>query len=214
MLWLVVTALLGCKSATQHREQADKDAAAIIAQKQKLAFGKTSNFSIDQPADILRRRLIKAQNLLHVGAESLGTDQLEPIEHWPEPDYPKRDTPGTAPGLTGEPYPLSLLDALKVGARNNRNYQTRKEAVFIAALDLDLERNSFRNIYSGTADALAVGTGGSGGDGGIVGTDVGISRMLKTGAVLAGRIGVDLVRLLSTGDQSFGIFTDLSVAIP
>ncbi|MHC4956513.1 MAG: TolC family protein, partial [Planctomycetota bacterium] len=38
--------------------------------------------------------------------------------------------------------------------------------------------------------------------------------MLKTGAVLAGRIGVDLVRLLSTGDQSFGIFTDLSVAIP
>jgi len=209
----MMSALLACKSATEHREEADKDAAAIIAQKQKQAFGKTEPFSIVQPADILRRRLIEAQKLLYVGPESLGTDQLEPIEHWPEPDYPQQATPAEALDESAEPYRISLLDALKVGARNNRDYQTRKEAVFVAALDLDLARNSFRNIYSGSADALAVGTGGAGGDGAIVGADVGVSRMLKTGAMLAGAIGIDLVKLLS-GDSAFGLFTDLSVAIP
>jgi len=211
--WLLIVALLGCKSATEHREQADKDAAAIIAAGQKHAFGKTEPFSIVQPADILRRRLIAAQNLLYVGAESLGTDQLKPIEHWPEPDYPRKSDE-TPPTMADEAYRLTLLDALKVGARNNRDYQTRKEAVFIAALDLDLQRNSFTNIYSGTADVLGIGTTGAAGDGGIAGADVGVSRMLKTGAVLAGRIGIDLVKLLSTGDSSLGIFSDLSVAIP
>jgi len=211
---MLIAALPGCKSATKHREQADKDAAAIIAAWQKHAFGKTSPFSIIQPADILRRRLIHAQNLLHVGPASLGSDKLEKIEHWPEPDYPK-ETPDTDAAETiDEPYRLTLLDALKVGARNNRDYQTRKEAVFIAALDLNLQANSFTNIYSGTADVLGIGTSGSGGDGGIAGANVGVSRMLKTGAVLAGQIGIDLVKLLSTGDSSFGIFSDLSIAIP
>jgi len=117
--WLAAAAVLsyalfGCKSATQHREQADKDAAAIIAAGQQHAFGKTEQFSIVHPADILRRRLIDAQNLLVVGPASFGSDKLEPIEHWPEPDYPKQtaDTPST---LANEPYPLTLLDALKVG---------------------------------------------------------------------------------------------------
>jgi len=211
---LLIAALGSCKSATKHREEADRDAAAIIAQKQQQAFGKTSPFSIERPADILRRRLIEAQKLLVVGPESLGTDQLEPIEHWPEPEYPRKAAPDGAPALPDAPYHLGLLDALKVGARNNRDYQTRKEAVFVAALDLDLQRNNFRNIYSGSADAVGIATGGSGGDGGVLGADVGITRMLKTGAILAGRIGVDLVKLLSSGDSSFGLFTDLSIAIP
>jgi outer membrane protein TolC len=209
----LVGALGSCKSATKHREQADEDAARIIADGQKHAFGKTSPFSINQPADILRRRLIEAQNLLHVGPESLGTDQLKPIEKWPEPNYPHKDAPPPS-DLPNESLRISLLEALKVGARNNRDYQTRKEAVFVAALDLDLQRNSFRNIYSGSADLLGIGTSGAGGDGGVLGADAGVSRMLKTGAVLAGRIGVDLVKLLSTGDSSWGLFTDLSVAIP
>ncbi|MHC4931665.1 MAG: TolC family protein [Planctomycetota bacterium] len=212
--WLFAAGLLGCKSPTEHRQEADRDAANIIAQKQKEAFGKTSPFSIEQPADILRRRLIDAQGLVHVGPESLGTDVLEPIEHWPEPDYPHKGTPPKAPWAGEEPYPLSLLDALKVGARNNRDYQSRKEAVFVAALDLDLARNNFRNIWTGSADALVIGDATSADDGGIVGTDVGVSRLLKTGALLAGKIGLDLVKLLSSGDSSFGLFTDLSIAIP
>ncbi|MHC4938483.1 MAG: TolC family protein [Planctomycetota bacterium] len=205
-------ALLGCRSPTSHREEADKDAYKIIEDGQKHAFGESSEFSIEQPADILRRRLIEAQNLLHVGPESLGTDQLEPLEKWPEAEYPKKEAPPT--DLENEPYRISLLEALKVGARNNRDYQTQKEAVFLAALDLDLQQNSFRNQYTGTADVLGIGTGGSGGDGGIAGADAGVTRMLKTGAMLAGRIGIDLVKLLSTGDSSWGLFTDLSIAIP
>jgi len=209
--WLLVAALPACKSPADHREEADRDAAAIIADKQKVAFGKTEPFTVEQPADILRRRLIEAQNLMHVGPESLGTDRLEPIEHWPEPP---REPAEEAPALPDEPYPLSLLDALKVGARNNRDYQTRKEAVFLAALDLDLERNAFRNIFSGGADAAVIADGTGAADGGIVGADAGFTRVLKTGAILAGQIGVDLVKLLSSSDSSFGIFADLSVAIP
>jgi hypothetical protein len=111
-----------------------------------------------------------------------------------------------------DPFPLSLTDALQVGARNSREYQTRKEAVFLAALDLDLERNSFRTITAGSADVLAEANLESGADDGVeAGADASFSRLLKNGALLAGAIGIDLVKLLSS---ALGVFGDLSASIP
>jgi len=205
----------GCRSPESHRLQADRVASGIIESKQQETFGRTEPFTIERPADTLRRRLLEAQGLPFAGPESLGTDRLERIEEWPE-DYPKLTEPPAAPWELQDPYPLSLMEALQVGARNSRAYQTQKEAVFVAALDLDLQRNNFRWIGEGTADASVTGNlAPNGPDGVQAGTDLGVSRLLKTGALVAGSIGIDLVKLLTgSGSSALGYFGDLSIAIP
>ncbi|MHC4426916.1 MAG: hypothetical protein ACYSYV_12585, partial [Planctomycetota bacterium] len=55
--------LTGCRTPSKHRLDADKVAADIIQQKQMQALGQTSQFSVERPSDILRRRLLLKQNL-------------------------------------------------------------------------------------------------------------------------------------------------------
>lgn len=210
----------GCKSPQEHREQADETAAAIIAEKQKEAFGRTEPFTIERPADTLRRRLIEQQALPRVGPESFGTDRLEHIEHWPEEDYPAADPDSPSPVAPWEgdgPLVLSLVDALQIGARNNREYQDNKEAVFLAALDLDVERNEFRTIFGGSVDGAVTADRTSPGapEGVEAGADFDVSRALNNGAILFGSIGLDIVKLL-TGSKasSLGVFGDASITIP
>ncbi|MDH3591475.1 MAG: TolC family protein [Planctomycetota bacterium] len=217
-IWLLLTAVWGCKSPTEHRMLADERARDILEQKQKEAFGRTEPFTIERPSDTLRRRLIVYQNLPHVGRDSLGTDLLERIDKWPE-DYPEQTDPATlgqAPWDGAESFTISLEDALAIGARNSRDYQAQKESVFRAALDLDLSRNSFRRILGGSVDAGAEADLATGGNRGVTGgADLDVSRLLKTGAAIAGAIGVDIVKLLTGGkDSSFGLFGDASISIP
>jgi len=91
---LVVYPLLlfqfGCPSATNYRVHADKAALKIIREKQKQALGVSRTFNIERPSNILRRRLMMEQNLPYAGEASLGADQLKPIRHWPEKDYPQK----------------------------------------------------------------------------------------------------------------------------
>jgi hypothetical protein len=44
---------------------------------------------------------------------------------------------------------LSLDDALRVGAKNNRRFRTLKETVFVRALALDSEEYAFSTTFSG-----------------------------------------------------------------
>ena len=208
--------LCGCRSAQEQRELADRNAAAIIAEKQKVAFGETEPFTVERPSDTLRRKLIEAQGLPHVSDASLGTDRLEPPSNWPEENYPARTTPPAEPWMGPDAFPLSLLEALQVGARNSRDYQLAKEEVFRSALELDLQRNNFSWIADGTASADATANLGPGGADGITASgDVGVSRLLKTGALIAGSIGIDLVKLLTGGRGSaLGLFGDATIAIP
>jgi hypothetical protein len=46
-----------------------------------------------------------------------------------------------------------LIDALQIAAQNNRQYQSSKENVFRAALSLDLERDRYRNTFTGAFDS-------------------------------------------------------------
>ena len=97
------------------------------------------------------------QSLPYAGPSSLGTDRLEVIEHWPEEDYPKAEPlldPIVMLEEPNDPLQLSLMQALQIGARNSFEYQTRKEDIFKEALDLDLERNDFRNIFVAEVDRL------------------------------------------------------------
>ena len=207
---------LGCRSPVEHRSEADKVAAEIITAKQKEALGETEPFSIERPSDILRRRLLKEQNLALSSEASLGTDQLKPVEHWPDPDYLQAKSSGSSEDLLIEPnkpVKLSLVQVLQVGAHNSLEYQSRKEAVFRAALALDLTRHNFENIFDAGANsdlstdntATELRTDASGG----------VSRTLKSGIDMGMSIGVNLVNLLTQGGaSSMGLNADASVSIP
>jgi outer membrane protein TolC len=208
----------GCRSPGQYREKADKVADKIIAQKQQEATGKTEPLEVERPSDILRRRLIETQNLPVSSTASLGTDQLKPIPHWPKDSYPSElhSADVNIPIKPNEDLKISLIDALQIAARNSPEYQTRKEEVFRVALALDLQRNSFRNIFAaGTDHSITTNTVG---DTVTTTTNSGsaqVSRLLKGGAALTAAIGVDLINLLTQGGaSSLGLNIDTSVSIP
>ena len=211
---------VGCRSPWAYFMEADDVAAGIIKTSQPQAVGRNEAFSIETPADALRRRLLKAQGLQVAGPSSLGTDKLKPVPHWP---VSKKKTPTTAPA-TGGPVPviesevqITLLQALQIAARNNRGYQDAKEEVFTAALDLDLENQEFRNTYVGllTGDLSHDESGARPVGGGVGSGSATWSRRFRTGAALTGRIGVDLAKLLTRGyGSSLGVFADASISVP
>jgi outer membrane protein TolC len=219
ILCIYIFGVLGC-SPTKYRQKADKTAAEIIHQKQLKALGRTEPFTIETPADTLRRRLLSGQKLPYSGPPSLGVDKLPIIKHWPEEDYPIRtetSEPPAPPWMSEEPLRLTMNNTLQVAAANNREYQTKKENVFRTALDLDLERNDFRNTFFGALESIF--SSSDVGEKSIRGVENSASakwtRKLKAGAVLTGRIFVDLVKLLTLDrSSSFGIFADATISIP
>jgi outer membrane protein TolC len=211
--------IAGCQGPAEYRREADRVARDIIREKQQAALGRIEPFQVERSSDILRRKLLIDQNLPYTGPESLGTDQLPRIDHWPERDAPEA-VPGADPDLLVEPdkpVNLSLMQALQVAARNSSEYQTQKESIFRAALDLDLERFAFRNTFSGYVRALS--STDRGGDETVSGIEAsagaGWSRKLKSGADLSAALAVDLAKLLTSGGSaSFGLGADVSVSIP
>ena len=221
VLPLLCGALLlgGCKSAIQHREEADEVAAKIIEQKQQEALGRTEPFTIERPSDTLRRRLLIEQNLPYSSPASLGPDVLKIIEHWPEPNYPYGPYSGDVsfPVEPNSPLKLTMIDSLQIAAYNSNEYQNERETVFQTALSLDLTRNNFRNIFAaqvrsnlsadtaGPETVTNLNTGASGD----------VSRTLKNGMDLTAGLAIDLANLLTQGGASAtGLTTDASVSVP
>ncbi len=216
---LLLAGLAGCLSPQGHREKADRGAASIIGEKQREVYGREEPFTIDRPSETFRRKLLVAQGLPYTGPESLGADKLEAVEHWPEEGYPYGKLPAEeteAPWEGPAPYVMSLTDALKIGAKNSREYQTAKEDIFLAALDLDVERNNFRTIFFSTLFGGGQADTSPGGPDGVEGSaEAGATKLLKSGALLAGTIAIDLAKLLSgTEDFALGLFGDASITIP
>jgi len=215
--------LSGCRSPEEYRERADRTAREIIEAKQQEALGKTEPLSIDRPKDILRRRLLEEQGLPYSSEASLGTDKLEPIEHWPEADYPRAESSPDAEISVepNQPLKLSLLEALQIGARNSRDYQSEKEGVFRAAFLLDVRRDQFRNFFtSALSSELAADTTEAPGRSGAEGTQytssyTKVTRDLTNGAVIVADLAVNLTRVLTQGGSSFiGLRSDPSITIP
>lgn len=209
----------GCTSQ-QYRERTDKTAKQIIHEKQQATLGKTEPFTIERPADTLRRRLMIEQKLPHSAPASLGTQNLEPIKHWPKDNYLTSTTRPADPFVdrAGEAViKLTLLDALKVAAWNSREYQARKEAIFQDALQLDLARDEFRPFFSGavTGDLSRDLTGDKGVTGAVVSPSLGVEQQFKNGARVSANILYDLAKLL-TGDHTSasGLASDISVSMP
>ena len=226
---MALALLSGCKSPLQHREKADKVAYDIIGEKQLEALGHIEGFTIVRYSNLLRYRLLEEQNLLYSDKASLGASNLDLIEHWPDPNYLM---PRLGPDLALDaadsldplnllephgPLPLSLVGALQVGARNNFEYQTIKENVFEAALDLDLARHFFRTQYAEVIKSrLDNDNSGDRAETSVTqSSDTTLSRSFKNGLDFSANLGLDIVNLLTMGGaSSMGLTADASISIP
>lgn len=222
LLSLSLLAVISGCSAKSQRIKADKTALSIIKETQDNVLGKADNdFSIERPSDILRRRLLIEQELPISGNESLGTDALKKIKHWPEKNYPSAVTswePKIKIPSNDQPLTINFTQALEIAAKNSSDYQTQKETLFRSALTLDLNRNDYSLITKVKGDST-LSVDKSGGDETVKGLEhsgsLGLSKTLKDGSKLAANLSVDLVKLLTQPrESSFGIVGDTSITIP
>lgn len=207
----------GCRSPAEHREEADRVAYQIVGDKQAQALGRTEPFTIERPEDTLRRRLLLEQGLPVSGPASFGSEHLPVLKHTPKGVVAGVPVPAPDPAAAkAPPLRLTLMEALQVGARNSREYQTQKEQVFLSALDLDLERDEFRTTFFGliTGDIIADYSGDDI-SGVIVSPQVGLDRRFRNGALFSANLAFDVVKLLTGGNSSsLGITGDATIAIP
>ena len=210
----------GCSASSYHKA-ADKTAADILKKKQQEAIGRQEPFTIETPADTLRRRLMIDQNLQRSSDASLSSKDVKPIKDSPEGATTRPSTQPSAGATTRaavEPLRVSLVDALRISAHNSREYQTQKERIFIDALDLDLARNDFRTIFGGNVNSEVTDApdGAGGRDTSLrAGTSLSAAQRFKNGATFLGAVSFDLVQMLS-GDKSTsrGVAWDASITLP
>ncbi len=262
VLCLAVVAALadGCKSARLHRKEADAAALEAISEKQQQ-LGYPQHFTIERPADTLRRELMINQGLVRSSDASLSSHDVDYPKKWPEKAPEKPSTqPTTLPQAfpaalpddqlgsgqadggaipsasndaasesmatvlaytpsTPTPLRLSLEDALKVGASNSREYQQRKEAIFLAALALDLARDDFRLTFANSSQGSIQsnqGVGQADPVNSLTGTtNLSLSRRVSNGMTFLGGVTFDVVKLLTgSHDSNYGMSWNAGITIP
>jgi outer membrane protein TolC len=121
-----IVVLAGC-SSQHYRRSADKEAYRLIAEKTPRVPNMDTNFTIET------NLLVSLENLAVVekSEEAMGEDGKAEI------------------GCRIVP----LDTALEIAVKNSRNYQTRKETLYLEALNLSLARHHFTPIFSGGASA-------------------------------------------------------------
>ena len=120
----VLVGLLSC-STTHYRESADREAYRVIAEKSPAVPGMDPHFLIDQ----------KPMTSL---------DGLPARSDVPE--FLQAAGQGEAGARV-----VSLEMALALAVQHNRDYQNEKEAVYLQALELTLDRHNYTPIFSGSA---------------------------------------------------------------
>jgi len=170
----------GC-SREYYAEDADKQVYSLLADYRASEFGSAAPFSIDDGP---------SRNV-HRTAESILGDlpAAEPMPEWlaesslKEAQSPLRE--------------IDLAAALRLARRNSREFQTRKETLYVAALSLTSQQHQFDWLF-----------GLSGSVGGAVrnedrdrmlltGANAGISKQLATGTLLALDLGLTGVKYLN-----------------
>jgi outer membrane protein TolC len=106
---------------------------------------------------------------------------------------------------------LSLAECLRIAAENSREYRTRKEQLYLVALDLTFERWQYSNQYGLFGAAFLDGTGE-----GITSRQLDangtLTRVLGTGAEVVADVGLSVFKNLLTGD-SWETVGDVGLAI-
>lgn len=226
---VLLLAVASC-TAPEQRRDADRVAYEIIAEQRARVLGKSEPFTIETPAETLRRRLLLDQHLPLSDSASLGTRDIQPIEQWPDAGYLSTAAAATTqPAHTPATLELTLSDVLQIAAAESREFQAQKESVFRAALALDLERDSFRATWTGVLSTLFQTNleqtvvidekKGITDEQTVRGFEYGgspeVVQRLRNGLSATGAIGLDLVSLLTQRRFSTrGVFADASATLP
>ena len=205
MMSLLLT-VTGCKSTRDWRNEADSHAEALIKDAQGKVTGQDEAIVVESAADTLRRRLMLDQNLPKKADASLGVRDLRDTERWKTEKHLKDGAEFAERWNTKEQVKLTLLEAIEIAAKNNREFQQQKETLYQAALSLDLEAHSFQTTFRGMLNgSIQSSYGTRRNTGSVVGADGGFTRKFKNGVELTSMLSVDLAKML-TGDRgsSFG----------
>ena len=177
------------------RREADETAVALATAIWREQTGLTNAFDIARPADVLALRI--ALEAVRQGVTNAVFPRIA----------------GVAFGMgTNGLACLTLDEALRVGARNNRKYQTLKETVYQKALALDDERYAFDNTFSGFL--LGAFTGSPEIDKEVGEGGAGMKRKFENGATLGGNMAVDVAKMIREDWHSFEWTGDLTASVP
>ena len=105
---------------------------------------------------------------------------------------------------------LSLAEAVTLATAQNRTYQSRKELLYVKALDLTGQRQDFKGRFFGLASAGY--THNSAGESVDAGGEVSFRQLLADGAVIGSSIAIDWARFL-TGDPDMSLGSVLRTTI-
>lgn len=189
--------VLSACTSSHYRKSADKETYGILSEDASQVDNVDSDFSIEHEPKIILKNLAKS----HQRSDFLG-EEGQRLEKGAEV--------------------LEMSDALELAIKHNRNYLTRKETIYLQALELTLARWDFAPIFSGDG-SLARGRETSGATGSssaqlasniergvdnLVATNsftrqanAGVSMLQRTGARIAVDFTSDFLRLLG-GDRS------------
>jgi len=174
----VIAAVLivgGCSPA-HYRSDADRETYAILKQKSPAVRGTPEEFSIEP----------------HAG------DPLEGAQAAPEASILPEEVESPEEGEKMPPLQISLAKALEIAAAGSRDYQSRKEALFLSALDLSLERDRFEPQFFG--DVTGTFRRDSTGEESVeAGASVLASWLLATGGTITANLNTALQEFLRSG---------------
>ena len=173
----------GCDSS-HFRKSADDEVYRILDDKQKTSLPDKMDLDIDAA-------------------------KPDPMATLPQRRQPLSGAAGTA-GLVDEPKVLTVEKALEVALNNSREFQSRKEDVYLAALSLTLERHRWTPTFNGMLSGTMQRSGEDQqylGDG-----QFGVSQMIATGATASLSLSTNLIRYM-TGDANQSISSILSAQI-
>ncbi len=169
-----VAILAGC-STKHYKQSADKEVYRILDRKRGLVEGSPTNFNIEleirDPLAGLPRRDIALR-----------------AEEEPYLGEPRSEVP---------PAVIGLIDAVGIAVRNNRDYRTRRENVYLSALSLTLDRYLWKPIFSGVLSGELANDGDE--ETLSAAGTFGFSQLLYAGGGLTLSIATDLLRF-TTGD--------------
>lgn len=179
LIFAICALFLAGCSSTYYREKADQQVYEILSQKEFGLFGKTNEFSIDTKYSQRDPDDIPAMELI------------------------------TGRKLDGTNVTLNLNAAIDMAFDRNRNYQTRKEQLYLTGLTLTLRRWDFAKKPFGALrggvererDKDFKGTTGA--------NRIGFNQALKSGGTIGLSLANDMVRYF-TGDPRRAITTVVS----
>ena len=174
--------LLAVGCSRQHyHAQADKSVYGILGQKQRLLTGSTNAFTIDTAWSKREPKDIRWEELF-----------------------------GHSKGGGGRRV-VTIDEALKLAVAGNRQYQFRKEALYLTTLTLTRERREFKKIPFGTG-TLGVARESDGDGRAEGGARVGFTEFFQTGGDISVTLANDLLRYF-TGDPRREVTTVMSLTL-